>query len=377
MLNSYDTPDFRETIEYKGNLAFKPIKYDLKLFDSVETLICPELSITTRCQQIFLFMQMMYFFVIHMAYLIIPRALIIESPLIYVFSWRQLINKNSILVVESFQINLSPNTSKRFPINILLFTFGSFGRIFVYLFISEYFDISKFLLLNLMSISLIIYIRFKVLQQAYHTYMEINQMKNPFQLNEEFMNEPQVDKDWDLLMSRQEEDLKQLENESQEQEEEASEHSSEKEQEQVKSKGQKSEITNKNQPNFNELKQEDQLKNSDVIGINNILDFKVFYYNYMIAIIVPCFMWAFFYFPIKQLVSVLIFNILYLTFIWIHCKTYNSERRIFVLIYNMENAYLLLTAYFDSDFLCPWWMVYELIKMGDKNYQKKMRLSQY
>lgn len=43
MLNSYDTPDFRETIEYKGNLAIRPIKYDLKLFDSVETLICPEL----------------------------------------------------------------------------------------------------------------------------------------------------------------------------------------------------------------------------------------------------------------------------------------------------------------------------------------------
>ncbi|CAD8082568.1 unnamed protein product [Paramecium sonneborni] len=302
-----------------------------------------------------------------MAYLTIPKKLIIESPLIYIFSW-------SILVVESFQINLSPNTAKRFPVNILLFTFGSFGRVFVYLFISEYFDISKFLLLNLMTISLIMYIRFKVLQQSYHTYMEINQMKNPFQLNEEFMTEPQVDKDWDLLMSRQEEDLKQLDKDSQEQEEEVSENSIQKEQDQVI---QKSEITNKNLPILNELKQENQPTNNEIININNILDFKVFYYNYMIAIIVPCFIWAFFNFPIKQLISVLIFNMLYLTFIWIHCKTYNSERRIFVLIYNMENAYLLLTSYFDADFLCPWWLIYELIKMGDKNNQKKMRLSSY
>lgn len=62
------------------------------------------------------------------------------------------------------------------------------ARIFVYLFISEYYAISKFLLLNLMALSMIIYIRFKVLQQNFHTYNEVNQIKNSFQLDDTLMN---------------------------------------------------------------------------------------------------------------------------------------------------------------------------------------------
>jgi hypothetical protein len=72
---------------------------------------------------------------------------------------------------------------------------------------------------------------------------------------------------------------------------------------------------------------------------------------------------------------VVIFNIIYLTIVWIHCKTYYSDRRIFVLIYNVENAYLLLTSYFDSDILCPWWLISELLHLRDKNYVRKTRIS--
>lgn len=39
MLNSYDTPDFRETIEYKGNLTYKHNKIELHFIENLETLI--------------------------------------------------------------------------------------------------------------------------------------------------------------------------------------------------------------------------------------------------------------------------------------------------------------------------------------------------
>lgn len=35
MINTYDTPDFRETIEYKGNYDTNPIKYEFKLFNQI------------------------------------------------------------------------------------------------------------------------------------------------------------------------------------------------------------------------------------------------------------------------------------------------------------------------------------------------------
>lgn len=105
------------------------------------------------------------------------------------------------------------------------------------------------------------------------------------------------------------------------------------------------------------------------------MDFKIYLYNYVTATLVPCFLWAFFNFSKYQLFKVLIFNMVYLTIMWIHCKTYHSIRRIFVLIYNMENAYLLLTSYFDSDMLCPWWLIYELYRLSDKSNSRKTRLS--
>ena len=43
MINSYDTPDFRETIEYKGNSDTNPIKYEFKIFNHIEAMICAEL----------------------------------------------------------------------------------------------------------------------------------------------------------------------------------------------------------------------------------------------------------------------------------------------------------------------------------------------
>lgn len=105
------------------------------------------------------------------------------------------------------------------------------------------------------------------------------------------------------------------------------------------------------------------------------MSFKRFAINYLFILLSPFILLVIFHFKVSQLLIVWIVNLLYLTMLWVHCYTYNSDRRLFMLNYNKENAFLLSSSLLDSDILLPYWLVAEVLHIRDRNAVRRTRIS--
>jgi len=71
---------------------------------------------------------------------------------------------NSLVLICGVAINVNGQSIKRYPLNILVFGFQGGARMFLMLFLFEYFQTSKFILVNMMFVSILGYLRFKTEQ---------------------------------------------------------------------------------------------------------------------------------------------------------------------------------------------------------------------
>lgn len=67
----------------------------------------------------------------------------------------------SVLLIITIGLMCYGDEIKRYPLNTLAFAIQRPCRMFLFLYVSEYLDISKFLLLNMMILSVFMYVKLK------------------------------------------------------------------------------------------------------------------------------------------------------------------------------------------------------------------------
>ena len=67
----------------------------------------------------------------------------------------------SVLLIITIGLMCYGDEIKRYPLNTLAFAIQRPCRMFLFLYVSEYIDISKFLLLNMMILSVFMYVKIK------------------------------------------------------------------------------------------------------------------------------------------------------------------------------------------------------------------------
>ncbi|KAM3142198.1 hypothetical protein pb186bvf_005607 [Paramecium bursaria] len=362
MLNNYETPHIRETLQFR-----RKNHNILWIVDWLDEQIMLSSGIV-KYWEILFFEQALHFGMLHLCYLFFKKQFILEFALAYILSW-------CVLLIITIGLMCYGDEIKRYPLNTLAFAIQRPCRMFLFLYVSEYIDISKFLLLNMMILSVFMYVKLKSDVQQYNTDNEALQklLGNQPQSREELHQ--QEDQDWQEVLSQQdllfknveqkdnymqkynktnpdqdEEEIQDMENPMDEQVAE--------EQEILKQNNLQEDEDIQQQPD----PQIDIQPYQEVPPSDSVLYFKHYAFNYIFGILIPIFCQVVFYLPRNQLYLMIIINVIYITFLWLHCMAYYSENRLFVLNYNVQNGFFLVTSYLDADIICPFYLVYDKIQ---------------